>query len=77
MFDLPVSVLGETWIIYADAPDPVARYKEFLATLGRRWRGAITGIEDVGIAVKAPSLGRSGIGEPQRGNGAHGPARLA
>lgn len=73
VLDRPGSVLGETRIIYADVPDRVARYKDFLAPLGRRWRGTITGIEDVGITVVRPKLNPGP--EPQRGNG--GPARLA
>ncbi|MEU4986521.1 hypothetical protein ACWDYK_14535 [Streptomyces anthocyanicus] len=28
------TVLGETRIVYAKTPDPVARYREFLAPLG-------------------------------------------
>ncbi|WP_406149468.1 IS110 family transposase [Streptomyces anulatus] len=60
VLDRSGSVLGETRIIYAEAPDPVARYKEFLAPLGRRWRGTITGIEDVGILF-ARSLAASGL----------------
>lgn len=53
-------VLGETRIVYADSPDPVARFKEFLAPLGRRWRATVTGIEDVNILF-ARSLAASGM----------------
>ncbi|WP_432012678.1 hypothetical protein [Streptomyces cucumeris] len=51
------AVLGETRIVYAD--NPVARYREFLAPLGRRWRATVTGIEDVRILF-ARSLAASG-----------------
>lgn len=54
------AVLGETRIIYADSPDPVARYREFLASLGRRWRATVTGIEDTNILF-ARSLAASGM----------------
>ncbi|MFD3910018.1 transposase [Streptomyces sp. NPDC058603] len=51
---------GETRIVYAESPDPVARYREFLAPLGRRWRATVTGIEDVHILF-ARSLVASGM----------------
>ncbi|MFD8847652.1 transposase [Streptomyces sp. NPDC059604] len=54
------TVLGETRIVYAQAPDPVARYQEFLAPLGRRWRATVTGIEDVNILF-ARSLAALGM----------------
>ncbi|MFD5111746.1 IS110 family transposase [Streptomyces sp. NPDC058391] len=54
------TVLGETRIVYADSPDPVARYREFLAPLGRRWRATVTGIEDTSILF-ARSLAASGM----------------
>ncbi|MGY4957973.1 IS110 family transposase [Streptomyces nigrescens] len=54
------AVLGETRIVYADSPDPVACYWEFLAPLGRRWRATVTGIEDVHILF-ARSLAASGM----------------
>ncbi|MGW5096340.1 IS110 family transposase [Streptomyces nodosus] len=54
------SVLGETRIVYAESPDPVARYREFLTPLGRRWRATVTGIEDVNLLF-ARSLAASGM----------------
>ena len=54
------AVVGETRIVYAESPDPVARYREFLAPLGRRWRATVTGIEDVNILF-ARSLAASGM----------------
>ncbi|MFJ9979293.1 IS110 family transposase [Streptomyces cyaneofuscatus] len=60
VLDRSGSVLGETRIVYADSPDPVACYREFLAPLGRRWRATVTGIEDVGILF-ARSLAASGL----------------
>ncbi|MFD4577478.1 transposase [Streptomyces sp. NPDC058417] len=54
------TVLGETRIVYAESPDPVARYREFLAPLGRRWRATVTGIEDVNLLF-ARSLAASGM----------------
>ncbi|MFH8350498.1 transposase [Streptomyces sp. NPDC018045] len=49
VLDRSGAVLGETRIVYADNLDPVARYREFLAPLGRRWRATVTGSEDVRI----------------------------
>ncbi|MGP8298178.1 IS110 family transposase [Streptomyces inhibens] len=60
VLDRSGSLLGETRIVYADSPDPVARYREFLAPLGRRWRATVTGIEDVHILF-ARSLAASGM----------------
>ncbi|MGW4441982.1 IS110 family transposase [Streptomyces sp. NPDC004682] len=54
------TVVGETRIVYAQTPDPVARYREFLAPLGRRWRATVTGIEDVNILF-ARALAASGM----------------
>ncbi|MGW4289623.1 IS110 family transposase [Streptomyces sp. NPDC004673] len=54
------AVVGEIRIVYAEDPDPVARYREFLAPLGRRWRATVTGIEDVNILF-ARSLAASGM----------------
>ncbi|MEW2620922.1 IS110 family transposase [Streptomyces sp. NPDC048106] len=54
------TVLGETRIVYAESPDPVARYQDFLAPLGRRWRATVTGIEDVNLLF-ARSLAASGM----------------
>ncbi|WP_164764518.1 hypothetical protein [Streptomyces lydicus] len=60
VLDRSGAVLGETRIVYADSPDPVACYREFLALLGRRWRATVTGIEDVHILF-ARSLAASGM----------------
>jgi hypothetical protein len=60
VIDRSGAVLGETRIVYAEDPDPVARYREFLAPLGRRWRTTVTGIEDVNILF-ASSLAASGM----------------
>ncbi|MEU9189846.1 IS110 family transposase [Streptomyces sp. NPDC048484] len=60
VIDRSGAVLGETRIVYAESPDPVARYREFLAPLGRRWRATVTGIEDVNILF-ARSLAASGM----------------
>lgn len=54
------AVLGETRIVYAETPDPVVCYREFLAPLGRRWRATVTGIEDVNILF-ARALAASGL----------------
>ncbi|MDX3350432.1 transposase [Streptomyces sp. ME02-6979A] len=54
------AVLGETRIVYAESPDPIARYQAFLAPLGRRWRATVTGIEDVNLLF-ARSLVASGM----------------
>ncbi|MFB7672660.1 transposase [Kitasatospora purpeofusca] len=43
------AVLAERRIVYADSPDPVAEYQGFLASLDRRWRGTVTGIEDPNV----------------------------
>ncbi|WP_435057680.1 IS110 family transposase [Streptomyces sp. bgisy060] len=43
------TLLAERRITYADTHDPVAEYQAFLASLERRWRSAVTGIEDTGI----------------------------
>ncbi|MFJ4800865.1 IS110 family transposase [Streptomyces murinus] len=60
MLDRFGAVVGETRIVYAESLDPVARYREFLAPLGRRWRATVTGIEDVNILF-ARSLAASGM----------------
>ncbi|CAL2073720.1 protein of unknown function [Streptomyces murinus] len=54
------AVVGETRIVYSESPDLVARYREFLTPLGRRWRATVTGIEDVNILF-ARSLTASGM----------------
>ncbi|MGW1126393.1 transposase [Streptomyces sp. NPDC002526] len=54
------AVVGETRIVYAETPDPVACYREFLAPLTRRWRATVTGIEDVGLLF-ARALAASGL----------------
>ncbi|MFB7403282.1 IS110 family transposase [Streptomyces rubiginosohelvolus] len=54
------AVVGETRIVYAETPDPVACYREFLAPLARRWRATVTGIEDVNILF-ARALAASGL----------------
>ncbi|MFI1648171.1 IS110 family transposase [Streptomyces avidinii] len=53
-------VIAETRIVYADSPDPVAEYLAFLAPLERRWRSAVTGIEDIGILF-ARALAAAGM----------------
>lgn len=60
VLDRSGAVLGEARIVYAENPDPVARYREFLSTLGRRWRSTVTGIEDVNILF-ARTLAASGM----------------
>ncbi|MFE0179838.1 IS110 family RNA-guided transposase [Streptomyces olivaceus] len=60
VLDRSGTVLAETRIIYAQSADPVARYREFLAPLGRRWRATVTGIEDVHLLF-ARSLAASGM----------------
>nr|WP_167532454.1 MULTISPECIES: IS110 family transposase [Streptomyces] len=60
VLDRSGTVVGETRIVYAESPDPVARYRDFLAPLARRWRTTITGIEDVTILF-ARSLAASGM----------------
>ncbi|MET9832045.1 IS110 family transposase [Streptomyces lavendulocolor] len=54
------AVLAERRITYADTPDPVAEYQAFLAPLARRWRSAVTGIEDTGILF-ARALAAAGM----------------
>ncbi|MEV5605514.1 transposase [Streptomyces sp. NPDC052299] len=54
------ALVGETRIVYAETPDPVASYTEFLAPLTRRWRATVTGIEDVGLLF-ARALAASGL----------------
>ncbi|MFE3632339.1 IS110 family RNA-guided transposase [Streptomyces goshikiensis] len=54
------AVIGERRIVYADSPDPVAEYLGFLAPLERRWRSAVTGIEDTGILF-ARALAAAGM----------------
>ncbi|GHH29394.1 IS110 family transposase [Streptomyces rubradiris] len=54
------TVMAERRITYADAPDPVAEYQAFLAPLERRWRSAVTGIEDTGILF-ARALAAAGM----------------
>ncbi|MFD8613832.1 IS110 family transposase [Streptomyces sp. NPDC059631] len=60
VIDRSGTVLGETRIVYAESPDPIACYREFLAPLGRRWRATVTGIEDVNILF-ARALAASGM----------------
>ncbi|MGW4490433.1 IS110 family transposase [Streptomyces sp. NPDC004376] len=54
------AVLAERRITYADTHDPVAEYKALLAPLERRWRSAVTGIEDTGILF-ARALAAAGM----------------
>ncbi|MFD6967209.1 IS110 family transposase [Streptomyces sp. NPDC059949] len=49
VLDSAGTVVAERRITYADSPDPVAEYMTVLAPLARRWRSAITGIEDTNI----------------------------
>ncbi|WP_181786333.1 IS110 family transposase [Streptomyces phytophilus] len=60
VLDRSGKVVGETRIVYAESPDPVAHYREFLAPLSRRWRATVTGIEDVNL-VFARALAASGM----------------
>lgn len=60
VLDRTGTLLGETRIVHATTPDPVAAYREFLAPLGRRWRATVTGIEDVN-GLFARSLAASGL----------------
>ncbi|MFE9367782.1 transposase [Streptomyces sp. NPDC006978] len=54
------TVVGETRIVYAETPDPVGCFREFLAPLARRWRATVTGIEDVDLLF-ARALAASGL----------------
>ncbi|WP_225794523.1 IS110 family transposase [Streptomyces aculeolatus] len=60
VLDRSGKVVGETRIVYAESPDPVAHFREFLAPLSRRWRATVTGIEDVNL-VFARALAASGM----------------
>ncbi|WP_162596758.1 hypothetical protein [Streptomyces sp. NEAU-S7GS2] len=64
VLDRSGSLLGKTRIVYSDSPDPVARYREFLAPLGRRWRATVTGIEDVHILFGRLRAWRSSMWTP-------------